>query len=168
MTWLREVPNVRVASLGALVPALVACVRLMHHEPELAGMKAVQFFEAACVKHDWEQARRLVVSTWWMKPSAKTAQKLVDSAGGCGAPTRLVSVAYEPMPGQASIMIYVTADTASGTSLHYRLPVAGTSTDGYLVAGFYRSRTGSFPHPEGRSQLRKVLPPAAPDETARH
>jgi hypothetical protein len=121
--------------LWAFVMILMGCAESIKHDEILAGKRAVEFAQVAFVTQDVEKAYGLLAdSAKGYIPLEKFKETLARMHPSLH-PTSVTATAYEPMPGEKAIYIYITGDT-SGGQLQYTLTMLGTAANDYKVSRF--------------------------------
>lgn len=127
----------------AFVMGLMGCAESINHDEVLAGRRAVEFAQAAFVKHDIKNGYALLSDSAKRYVSFEQFKEVLSRLHPKAFPTSVTASEYEPMPGEKAIHIFLIGEN-SGEHFYYRLTMEGTATTGYRVLRLYR---GSDPYP---------------------
>ncbi len=131
---------------------LAACVRSVAHDESLAGKRALEFAQLALVRQDFDKAYALLsASAKRYVPLEKLRESVAKLYPG-NTPTAVVATAYEPMPGENAIYIYLVGQNA-GVRLDYTVTMDGTATTDYKVAKIIRGHNTYLPATSGKKSF---------------
>jgi hypothetical protein len=124
---------------------------LIEHNPGLAGETAVSFAEVAFVKQEYESALKFLPKDRDDSFTADTLKGFVaHTHTGVEFPRSVELLAYEIVPGQRAIKVFLKASSVKQNSHYYQLILSGDESSGYKVIEFY-GNSQEFP----TSQLRR-------------
>ena len=105
------------------------------HDEMLAGMRAVEFAEAAFVRQDIESAYTQFSHAAKRYVSGESFRKTVVELHPKGYPTRIEAIEYELIPMEKRLIyIFLVGDASEAKFLYYyRLTMEGTSESDYEV-----------------------------------
>lgn len=123
----------------------------IEHDPAAAGKTAIAFAEAAFVDKEYESALKFLPEDRDDSFTADTLKTLVSHTHtGLDLPRSVELLAYEIVPGQRTIKIFLKASSANPNPHYYQLILSGDKSSGYKVIEFY-GNSREFPF----SQLRR-------------
>jgi hypothetical protein len=134
--------------------ALMACKGSIDHDEISAAKTAVEFAQAAFVRHDIESSYPLLSDSARRYVPPEKFKETLSRLHPRAFPVSVTATEYEPMHGEKAIHIYLTGEN-SGERFYYRLTLEGAAATGYRVARFYRE---SSPYP-GASLKQKLKEP---------
>lgn len=125
----------------------VACSRFaasLSHSPSIAGEQAQRFAEVAFVQRDFSKAYGLLAESGKSYGSAEQFREFINQKHPSAFPSFVTATAYEPVPGQTKINIYIYGENGS-EKFYYRMITEGSQERGYSVSGFDRK---NIPYPQ--------------------
>jgi hypothetical protein len=118
------------------------------HDQNGAATAAEQFAQVAFVTKDTNAAHALLEpQTGRSLPLASFSEAIAKMHPG-GFPNSVKAEAYEPLPGQAGMNVFLLGQNANET-FYYRFLMVGDKVSGYKVA--YLGR-GNGPHPSANKR----------------
>ncbi|MDG3007974.1 hypothetical protein [Paludisphaera mucosa] len=129
--------------LSAFLGVSVWGVRVYRHQPADAARAAEQFADLAVVRSDVAGSYARIAPEFQRTISEERLGDAVAKMHPAGRPKEVRATEYEPMPGQAAMMIFLKG-TRGDESFFYRFMMLGDQPSGYRVGGFWR---GSGPYP---------------------
>jgi len=129
---------------------LLGCAKSINHDEVAAGKKAEEFARITFVRQDIENGYALLADGTKRYVSQDQFKAVVAKLHPKAFPKTVTASAYEPMPGEKAIYIFLIGDN-SGEHFYYRLTMEGTGTTGYRVLRFDRSTSPYPPSNEKQS-----------------
>ncbi len=140
-----------IAEVCAVIGPYGCRAQLLRHDERVAAQQAQLFVERLVINRDAGSAHAMLADSARAQFTVAVLQDVVSKQHPQGYPDKVWASEFEPVPGQAAIQIFLTAENAR-EKFYYRVPMFGTVDSGYHPAGFYR---GSGPYPS--SSLRQKL-----------
>jgi hypothetical protein len=131
---------------------LLGCAGSIDHDEVSAGKKAEEFARITFVRQDTEDGYALLADGTKRYVSQDQFKTVVSKLHPRAFPRTVTLSAYEPMPGEKAIYIFLVGEN-SGEHFYYRLTMQGTRTTGYRVLRFDRS-TGPYPPSNERQSFK--------------
>ena len=126
-----------------VIATLAACGRMINHDEHAAAREAEEFGRLAFVAKDFASAYQHLTAQARSSSSLAEVSTLIDQMHKDGYPESIRATQFEPMPGQASMLIFLIGENGS-SKFYYRFALVGTASEGYHVGGLWR---GSGPYP---------------------
>src|SRR5919197_5448540 len=104
----------------ALVIASMGCKGSVNHDEISAAKSAIEFAEAAFVKHDFDHSYALLSDSGKRYVSHETFKETLARLHPKAFPVSVTASEFEPMPGEKAMHIYLTGEN-SGERFYYRL-----------------------------------------------
>ena len=129
----------------------MGCVGSIDHDEALAGRRAVEFAQAAFVKHDMGKGYDLLSASAKRYVSLEKFKETVSRLHPRAFPTSVTATEYEPMAGEKAIYIFLNGEN-SGEHFYYRLTLEGTAATDYRVSTLDRG-SGPYPSSDKKQKL---------------
>jgi hypothetical protein len=123
---------------GLFFLGLMSCMESFDHDATSAGKKAEEFARITFVRSDFKNGYELLADGTKRYVSLGQFKDVVSKLHPNAFPKTVTASAYEPMPGEKAIYIFLTGENA-GARFYYRLTMEGTAATGYKVLRFDRS-----------------------------
>jgi len=110
----------------------------IEHDPVAAGETAIAFAQAAFVVQEYESALKFLPEDRDVSFTADTLKTLVSHTHtGLDFPRSVELLAYEIVPGERTIQVFLKASSANPNPHYYQLILLGDESSGYKVIEFY-------------------------------
>ena len=147
--------RISIRCLPLLLVALAGChVGVFYHDEHIAAHTAEAFAQVAFVEQNIPRAYTLLDPTLRAERTEAAFAELVRAMHPNGRPQTVLATSFEPVPGTATIQIYLDGHSGDGSGevFYDRLLMQGSALGGYRTAGLFRRNE---PYPA--STLRRSL-----------
>jgi hypothetical protein len=113
---------------------------VIRHDPTAAGTVALAFAQTAFVNQDFEDALRFLPKNLNASFTSDSLKRMVVyTHTNIDFPKSVKLSAYEIVPSQRAVNVYLIGFSSSGTKHHYHIILSGDASSGYAVLEMYGS-----------------------------
>ena len=127
------------------------CVQVFRHSPSAAAVGASDFVRVLMVEKDARAAYAMTDASFQQGRTLAVFESRTKGSPGYGAITGVAATAYEPVPSQPAIDIFLTG-RGGAVTYYYAVRMSGTQDAGYKPASLTLSNN-PFPATDTRKSL---------------